>query len=79
MKTTIRDEMVYARKKYGPFNSTHEVYGVLQEEVNEFWNLVTGLDPAYEKQRQMLRELRQVAAIAQRAIQELEKNEIKWV
>jgi len=76
-----------ALDKYGHFNSTHEAYAVLQEEVDEFWDLVK--KPNYDnfqftgsrehKKQQMINELTQVAAIAQRAIEELTNDEIKWV
>ena len=36
----LANEIQTAREKYGPFNSTHEVYGVLIEEVAEFFELV---------------------------------------
>lgn len=74
---TLEQEMKTAREKYGPFNSTHEVYGVLQEEVDEFFDLIR-YRPVQAKM-EMIKELTQVAAIALRAIDELEKGEIKFV
>ena len=78
----IKEELESAREKYGPFNSTHEAYAVLQEEVNEFWELVQGVvkfsDDDWKNDR-MREELKQVAAIAIRIIEELENKEIKWV
>ena len=93
MKTIdkVANEIQTAREKYGPFNSTHEVYGVLKEELDEFWQEVKlkTFSPDWneeiknnqsnEKQKAMIHELTQVAAISLRAIDELEKNEIKWV
>jgi len=75
---TIKEEMQTAREKYGAFNSTHEVYGVLAEEVDEFWECVKQ-QPEWKEKEAMINELTQIAAIAQRAIKELENNEIKWV
>ena len=42
MKTIekVAMEIQTSRDKYGPFNSTHEVYGVLVEEVQEFMDEV---------------------------------------
>ena len=74
----IKEELESAREKYGPFNSTHEAYAVLQEEVNEFWELVQKNNMVY-KDLLMVDELKQVAAIAIRIIEELENKEIKWV
>ncbi len=94
MKTIekVANEIQTAREKYGPFNSTHEVYGVLIEEVQEFFELVRlktlsnkPSDPfesyANEmgKSPDMIKELIQIAAIALRAIDELENGTIKWV
>lgn len=75
----IENEIKNAEKKYGHFNSTHEVYSVLQEEVDEFWDVVktyagkTSIPITYYTD-----ELKQIAAIAQRAIKELESNQIKF-
>jgi TfoX/Sxy family transcriptional regulator of competence genes len=86
---TIEQEKNDAEAKYGHFNSTHEVYAVLLEEVDEFWDLVKQPtastnywddDGRYlEKKDKMVRELTQIAAIAQRAAQEIENKEIRWI
>ena len=84
IKDRIDKEMDTAFTKYGAFNSTHEVYGVLIEEVDEFFELVK-IKADYKGVKneviigQMISELTQIAAIAQRAIKELEANQIKWV
>jgi hypothetical protein len=83
----ILNEIETAKAKYDVFNSTHEAYAVLKEEIEEFWELVKqknkkGSDKsteALEKKQQMIHELTQIAAIAQRAIDELKKDEIKWI
>ena len=88
----LAHEIQTAREKYGPFNSTHEVYGVLIEEVAEFFDEVkkkTALntdlfmsedrDLESEKIYNMKHELLQIAAISMRAIDELEHDQIKWV
>lgn len=85
---TLQDEINQANKKYGDFNSTHEVYGVLKEELDEFWELVKmkSLKPEWlnsvasiGKSKQMQNELTQIAAVALRAAKQLEANKIKWV
>lgn len=75
---TINQEMESARNIYGAFHSTHEIYAVLQEEVEEFWELVRE-KPNKEKSQGMIKELTQIVAIAQRAINELQNDEIKFV
>ena len=86
-------EIQQAREKYGYFNSTHEVYGVLIEEVSELFELIKqkGFDSSNEfmsigaeivkddKIKHMIHELTQIAAISLRAIDELKNGEIKWV
>jgi hypothetical protein len=78
---TIKEEQQQALEKYGHFNSTHEVYGVLLEEVEEFWDMVklktaNNEQASYNKSRMMISELTQIAAIAERAIKELKANQI---
>ncbi len=34
----VKSELLKANKKFPPFNSTHEGYGVLIEEVDEMWD-----------------------------------------
>lgn len=87
MKTIekVANEIQTAREKYGNFNSTHEVYGVLIEEVEEFFEYVrqkpyTKTDGERAgKENGMINELIQISAIALRAIDELENGNIKWV
>ena len=86
---TIEQEKKDAVKKYGDFNSTHEVYGVLMEEVEEFWDIVkettwdqredSTFNALKNKKERMILELTQIAAVAQRAISELQNDQIKWV
>jgi NTP pyrophosphatase (non-canonical NTP hydrolase) len=59
----VRTEAIDATDKHGGFNSAHEAYGVLAEEVDEFWEEVR------KKRRDrnidaMQKELIQVAAVA---------------
>lgn len=39
-------EKVYSnRSRHGPFSSTHEIYAVLQEELDKYWDSVKLKDP----------------------------------
>jgi hypothetical protein len=88
----VSQEIQVAREKYGPFNSTHELYGVLSEELDEFWDQVKKKNSDHsmfdlpimdqhvkDKKNAMIHELMQIAAIALRGMAELENDEIKWV
>lgn len=74
-----------ALEKFGNFNSTHEIYGVLHEEVEEFFEIVRkktlSIDStlAYRKGRDLIDELKQIRAISNRAIREIENNKVKWL
>ena len=72
-------EQEKALEKYGHFNSTHEVYGVLIEEVEEFFEIVREQPNTEHKAKRMIQELNQIRAIAERAMNELKKNQIKFV
>lgn len=77
----IQEEAINAYKKYGHFNSTHEVYGVLVEELEEFFEFVKlniGLRDE-SKKNEMIKELIQISAIAKRAAMELNNNKINWI
>lgn len=87
----IQKEIEQAEQKYGSFNSTHEAYGVLKEEVEEFWDEVKILKKysfAYpehqkeyneERKQRMISELIQIASVAIRTAKELEENKIKHI
>jgi len=63
----VRCELIRAQKKFPPFNSYHEGYAVLREEVDELWDEIKGgQDP--ERLRD---EATQVAAMAMRFLLEL--------
>lgn len=91
---SIIKEAEKALAKYGHFNSTHELYGVLMEEVEEFFDEVKKLtltpnetmviSPGQtvvrkDKRNRLISELTQIAAIAYRGIKELENDHIKFV
>lgn len=66
----VEDEIAAAREKHAPYNSAHEAYAVILEELDEFWDEV-------KKKREkrdpvlMFRELVQIAATAERAAYDL--------
>jgi hypothetical protein len=46
----IRKEINYAEAKFPEYNSTHEGYSVIAEEVDELWDLVKLKEQDYEKE-----------------------------
>ena len=66
----VRAELIAARAQHGPQNSAHEAYAVILEEVEEFWEEVKKKREARSKAK-MLSELVQIAAMAQRAAEDL--------
>jgi len=61
----VLKECEKARKKHGPFHSTHEAYAVIKEELEEWWDTVKADEPDDD-------ELVSVAAMAITAIVELQ-------
>lgn len=61
-------ELTRAQEKFLPMHSAHEAYGVLLEELDEFWDEVK---MKVQDRAAMRRELIQVAAMAVRAIEDL--------
>lgn len=59
-----------ARNSNAPFNSLHEAYAVLQEEVDEFWDEVKK-KPTNRSRDNTRKELIQIAAMALCTIAEL--------
>lgn len=80
----VEIQIQYAIIKYGNFNSTHEAYAVLKEELDEFWDIVKkNIDykesnDDYIKMK-MIEELIQIAAISIRVANELDNNKIKFI
>jgi hypothetical protein len=66
----VAGELKYARKSFPAFHSAHEAYAVILEEVEEFWEQVKTND-AQRDSDAMLGELIQIAAMAQRAAEDL--------
>lgn len=74
MSATFQDlverELEQARKQHGPITGCHDAYGRLLEEVDEFWDEVK-LKDCLRNPGRMRAELVQVAAMAQRAAEDL--------
>ena len=64
----VKEELKRATRKFGPFNSPHEGYAIIKEEVEELWDDIKANN--YENQRA---ESIQVAAMALRFIFDLEE------
>lgn len=65
----ITQELHSSTAKYGQFNSTHEAYGVIKEEVDEMWDECKKNDL-----KAMRAEAVQVAAMALRFILDADKT-----
>lgn len=61
----VAAELIKARESHAPINSAHEAYGVILEEVDEFWEEVR-LKRAERSGARMYAELVQIAAMAAR-------------
>lgn len=80
----VETEIQKAESNYGNFNSTHEAYAVLKEEVDELWDIIKKntertYGTAEWKTKALVPELIQIAAIAIRTANELKQNKIKFV
>lgn len=62
-----------ARSKHAPMQTRHEAYGVILEELDEFWDQVKagGADTPKVDKAKLLKELTHVAAMCQRAAEDL--------
>ncbi|HSK74451.1 MAG TPA: hypothetical protein VK892_22310 [Pyrinomonadaceae bacterium] len=65
----VEQELKNAREIYPPFNSLHEAYAVILEEVKEFETEVFR-KPHERHPEQIMKELVQVAAMCQRAVED---------
>ena len=66
----VRAELIRARAKHKPYNSAHEAYAVILEELDEFWEIVRQQTDRRSRVA-MLKELSQIATTAQRAAEDL--------
>ena len=69
----IEKEYRDARIKYKPFNSTHEGIAVIQEGVDELWDLVKKNKGYKIDSPQMVKECIQIAAMAYAFVKDLSK------
>lgn len=63
----VKHELEKAREKHRPIAGIHEGYAVLLEEVDEFWERVKEQQP---DPMEMLKELGQIGAMAQRVAED---------
>lgn len=63
----VHNEFTFATRKHGAFNSAHEGYAVIKEELDELWDEVRKKGEVRDI-RQMRRECVQIAAMAVRFI-----------
>lgn len=74
----IVDELEKSNEQHNPsFNSTHEWYGVLKEEVDELWKEIKKNKDCYQKTFAMEKEAIQVAAMALKGILTIKHNYFK--
>jgi len=66
----VRQELEGARSKHAPMMSAHHAYAVILEELDEFWDEVKRRGDA-QSPLAMLGEIIQVAAMCQRAAEDL--------
>ncbi len=72
MVAAVRTEMMRGVAKYGPYNSLHEAYAVILEELDELWNEIKNHKPDFDRVES---EAIQVAATAMRlAIEVAERS-----
>lgn len=67
----VAEEVGYATATYPSFNSPHEGYAILKEEVDELWDHVK-VKQGSRQEEQMMKEAIQVAAMAVRFVFDLE-------
>lgn len=69
-KELVEQEKQDAREIYGEFNSMHEIYGVLAEELHEFF-LQVATKPDERNSDNILQELTQIASTVEMAAEDL--------
>lgn len=69
----VHNELARAREQHAPMHSAHEAYAVILEELEEFWTEVKAGTPSTPITAGRMRaELIQIAAMAIRAVEDLE-------
>ena len=69
--TRIYEEYLAALKQHKPFNSPHEAYAVILEELQETWHLIMNDEKAWAGRDAMKNEIVAVGAMAMRFMVEL--------
>ena len=76
----VAAELARARQKHSDMNSAHEAYAVILEELDEFWEAVKTDDQKFsDGQSRMVDELVQIAAMTQRAAEDVFPNCLSWM
>lgn len=71
----VRAEFIKASSKFAPFNSAHEGYAIIKEELDELWDEVKDDKRTYSERSEAMRaEAVQVAAMALRFIVDVTPN-----
>lgn len=73
---SVRCEIDRARRKHKPFNSLHETYAVILEEMEEFWDEVRRTQNGSTMPHDARNELIQIAAMAVSAVVDIPANEV---
>jgi len=72
----IMDEYYIAERKFAKFNSAHEGFAILKEEVDELWDNVKLNQKNPLRDEKMLKEAIQIGAMALRFIKDVIPKEI---
>ncbi len=72
----VRDESRTAKHKHPPFQSVHHAYGIILEEVDEYWDEVRKKS-SIRDHASMLKELVQIAAMCVRAGTEIHMPKVE--
>lgn len=67
----VREEVLWATKNHKRFNSPHEGYAVIKEELDELWSAIRTLKNFDDRNEQIKLEAIQVAAMAVRFLMDL--------
>jgi len=69
--TTIYEEYLAAKKQHSPFNSPHEAYAIILEELEETWHLIKNDEKPWAGRDAMKYEIKAVGAMVLRFLLEL--------
>lgn len=69
----VQDELKSAMGKFPPYNSAHEGWAVIREELDELWDEIKN-DKEWDAEERQMKEALQVAVTAIRFIYDLDKR-----